>query len=154
MEALLPLAAMRRFIVDNERLDELDPQHVDQEMRAGLDDLLGLEVLHRLDGHLATLAKRADSTKEEAALAERLAAVKASIAEIAALIAAGEASVERLEQEEKRLRLLDEHTEDLRMATEGGSASSARVAFAEASATWPLRVQHWPIVSRTPFRFC
>ena len=33
VEALLPLAAMRRFIVDNERLDELDPQHVDHEMR-------------------------------------------------------------------------------------------------------------------------
>ena len=135
VEALLPLAAMRRFIVDNERLDELDPQHVDQEMRAGLDDLMGLEVLHRLDGHLATLAKRADSTKEEGALAERLAALKASIAEITELITAGEASVERLEQEEKRLRtVLDEQTEDLRMATEGGSASSARVAFAEASA--------------------
>ena len=59
--------------------------------------------------------------RRRGALAERLAALKASIAEILELIAAGEASVERLEQEEKRLRtVLDEQTEDLRMATEGG----------------------------------
>ena len=67
-------------------------------------------------------------------MAERLAALKASIAEITELVAAGEASVERPEQEEAPGTALDEPTEDLRMATEGGSASSARVAFAEASA--------------------
>ena len=135
VEALVPLATMRRFLVDCERLEELDPRHVDQEMRAGLDDILGLEVLHRLRGHLNTLSSRADTSKEEAALATRLTAVRATKRDLAAQLEQGRLNVERLRHDEANLReAVVDHTEHLRMASEGASASSARVAFAEAQA--------------------
>ena len=58
LEAFMPLAVMRRFLVDGERLAELDPRNVDNEMAAGIDDLLGIGVLDRLNHHLNTLRRK------------------------------------------------------------------------------------------------
>jgi DNA sulfur modification protein DndD len=55
LEAFLPISAMRRFLVDGERLSELDTRHVDSALVEGIDDLLGLGTLDRLNRHLNSL---------------------------------------------------------------------------------------------------
>ncbi len=58
IENYLPHAAMRRFLVDGERLSHLDPKKIDDEIVRGIDDATGIGLLHRLKFHL-NLSKRA-----------------------------------------------------------------------------------------------
>ena len=58
IEAFLPHSVMRRFLVDNERLSDLDTRSIDQEMVGGIDDLLGIGTLQRLDRHLNSLQRQ------------------------------------------------------------------------------------------------
>tara|TARA_B100000029_G_scaffold190925_1_gene188782 strand:+ start:26 stop:2023 length:1998 start_codon:yes stop_codon:yes gene_type:complete len=58
IEAFLPHSVMRRFLVDNERLSDLDSRSIDQEMVGGIDDLLGIGTLQRLDYHLNSLQRQ------------------------------------------------------------------------------------------------
>jgi DNA sulfur modification protein DndD len=58
IEAFLPHSVMRRFLVDNERLSELDSRSIDQEMVGGIDDLLGIGTLQRLNHHLTSLQRQ------------------------------------------------------------------------------------------------
>ena len=55
IESFIPHSIMRRFLVDGERLSELDTRLVDQELIKGIDDLLGIGLLDRLDSHLNSL---------------------------------------------------------------------------------------------------
>jgi DNA sulfur modification protein DndD len=55
IESFMPHSIMRRFLVDGERLSELDTRSVDQELIKGIDDLLGIGLLDRLDSHLNSL---------------------------------------------------------------------------------------------------
>jgi len=57
IEAFLPYSIMKRFLVDGERLSELDTRAVDKELINGIDDLLGIGVLQRLSKHLKTLKR-------------------------------------------------------------------------------------------------
>ena len=57
VEALLPRPVTRRFLVDGERLSEFDPRDIDTELIEGLDDLLGIGTLKRLNGHLHTIQR-------------------------------------------------------------------------------------------------
>jgi len=52
IEDYLPHAAMRRFLVDGERLSHLDPKRIDDEIVRGIDDATGIGLLHRLKFHL------------------------------------------------------------------------------------------------------
>ena len=52
IEDYLPHAAMRRFLVDGERLSDLDPKCIDNEIIRGIDDVIGIGLLHRLKHHL------------------------------------------------------------------------------------------------------
>ena len=52
IEDYLPHAAMRRFLVDGERLNDLDPKRIDDEIVRGIDDVIGIGLLHRLKHHL------------------------------------------------------------------------------------------------------
>lgn len=58
IESFLPHSIMRRFLVDGERLNELDTRLVDKELINGIDDLLGIGLLERLDGHLNSLRSK------------------------------------------------------------------------------------------------
>jgi len=55
IEAFLPYSIMKRFLVDGERLSDLDTRFVNQEIVRGIDDLLGIGTLDRLSGHLHKL---------------------------------------------------------------------------------------------------
>ena len=57
IEAFLPHSIMKRFLVDGERLSDLDTRSVDDELIQGIDDLLGIGVLDRLSKHLKTLKR-------------------------------------------------------------------------------------------------
>lgn len=57
IEAFLPYSVMKRFLVDGERLSDLDTRSVDKELIKGIDDLLGIGVLQRLSKHLKTLKR-------------------------------------------------------------------------------------------------
>lgn len=55
IEAFLPYSIMKRFLVDGERLSDLDTRLVNKEIVRGIDDLLGIGTLDRLSGHLNKL---------------------------------------------------------------------------------------------------
>ena len=52
VQDFIPQAAMRKFLVDGERLSELDPRKIDSEIVSGIDDVTGIGLLHRLARHL------------------------------------------------------------------------------------------------------
>jgi DNA sulfur modification protein DndD len=58
IEDYLPHAAMRRFLVDGERLSHLDPRQIDIEIVQGIDDATGIGLLHRLKRHLDSVKKQ------------------------------------------------------------------------------------------------
>ncbi len=58
IEDYLPHAAMRRFLVDGERLSHLDPRRIDIEIVQGIDDATGIGLLHRLNRHLDSVKKQ------------------------------------------------------------------------------------------------
>jgi DNA sulfur modification protein DndD len=55
IEAFLPYSVMKRFLVDGERLSDLDTRLVNREIVEGIDDLLGIGTLDRLLSHLQKL---------------------------------------------------------------------------------------------------
>ena len=57
IEDYLPHAAMRRFLVDGERLSHLDPKRIDREIVRGIDDATGIGLLHRLKRHLNSVKR-------------------------------------------------------------------------------------------------
>lgn len=57
IEDYLPQSAMRKFLVDGERLDDLNPKEIDAELVKGIDDVTGIGLLHRLRRHLNALRK-------------------------------------------------------------------------------------------------
>ena len=57
VEDYLPHAAMRRFLVDGERLNDLDPRTINREIVRGIDDVIGIGLLHRLKRHLNSAKK-------------------------------------------------------------------------------------------------
>ena len=48
----LPPVSMRRFLVDGERLGDLDPNRIDEEIVGGIDDIVGIGLLTRLGKRL------------------------------------------------------------------------------------------------------
>ena len=51
-EDYLPHSAMRRFLVDGERLSHLNPKLLNEEVVSGIDDVIGIGLLNRLDTRL------------------------------------------------------------------------------------------------------
>ncbi len=52
IEDYLPHSAMRRFLVDGERLSHLNPKLLNEEVVSGIDDVIGIGLLNRLDTRL------------------------------------------------------------------------------------------------------
>ena len=57
IEDFLPHAAMSRFLVDGERLSNLDPKKINIDIIRGIDDATGIGLLHRLKKHLNSVRK-------------------------------------------------------------------------------------------------
>jgi len=55
VEAFLPHSVMKRFLVDGERLTDLDTRAVDEALIDGIDDLLGIGIYDRMNKHLHSL---------------------------------------------------------------------------------------------------
>ena len=116
VEALLPLPAMRRFLVDNERLAELEPRRMDEDVRSGLDDVLGLGAAQRLAKHLNALRKQVEKLvipEDEHLLLDELTNLQ-------------DAHTEELEAKEvehaaalHNIRTMEEHAEVLNQAIRG-----------------------------------
>jgi len=58
MEALLPPSIAQRFLVDGEQLGTLDVRQLGEEMKQGLDDVLGQGTVHRLGYHLRNVQRK------------------------------------------------------------------------------------------------
>ena len=52
LEDYLPHSAMRKFLVDGERLSHLNPKLLNDEVVKGIDDVIGIGLLHRIDSRL------------------------------------------------------------------------------------------------------
>ena len=48
IEDYLPLAAVRRSLVDGEKLNDLNPSRIDDEIISGIDDTTGIGLLHKM----------------------------------------------------------------------------------------------------------
>lgn len=57
IEDFIPQAAMRKFLVDGEKLSDLNPKEIDSEIISGIDDVTGIGLLHRLNRHLNNVRK-------------------------------------------------------------------------------------------------
>jgi len=58
IEDYLPHAAMRRFLVDGERLSHLDPKSINDDIINGIDDIIGIGTLHKMNIRLNKAKKR------------------------------------------------------------------------------------------------
>ena len=89
IEDYLPLAAVKRNLVDGERLSDLDPSKIDDEIISGIDDITGIGLLHKISRRLnyvkrKTLQSLAPDDKKEGlnALMELLNEIKKEKAEV------------------------------------------------------------------------
>ncbi len=57
IEDYLPHSAMRRFLVDGERLSHLDPKRIDDEIVRGMDDVIGIGLLHKMRGRILSVRR-------------------------------------------------------------------------------------------------
>ena len=58
IEDYLPTAAVRRNLVDGERLSDLDPRRIDDEIISGIDDITGIGLLHKMSKRLISVRRK------------------------------------------------------------------------------------------------
>ena len=58
IEDYLPSAAVRRNLVDGERLGDLDPMRIDDEIISGIDDITGIGLLHKMSKRLISVRRK------------------------------------------------------------------------------------------------
>ena len=58
IEDYLPSAAVRRNLVDGERLSDLDPRRIDDEIISGIDDITGIGLLHKMSKRLISVRRK------------------------------------------------------------------------------------------------
>ena len=58
LEDYLPHSAMRRFLVDGERLSDLDPKNINDEIVRGIDDVIGIGLLHKMRKRLNSVRRK------------------------------------------------------------------------------------------------
>ena len=57
IEAFIPLAVSQRFLFDGEKLPDLDFSILNEELKSGLDDILGQHAIQQLNKHLNSIMK-------------------------------------------------------------------------------------------------
>ena len=123
IEDYLPHAAMRRFLVDGERLSYLDPRRIDIEIVQGIDDATGIGLLHRLNRHLDSVKKQTLKTlapeEQEKSVSHLLKLLESVIEDRKAAQLALDDCVQKVEDD--GLRIIEIQNDIESMTQDGGS---------------------------------
>ncbi len=156
VEDYLPHSAMRKFLVDGERLSHLNPKLLNDEVVRGIDDVIGIGLLHRIDSRLEYVmrgALKAMAPKDQEDTLERGLEMLNECEEELAI-----ASEERVEQEEREARIaleiseIQDEIESLSMA--GGNENvqlRMRYAVRQSELTSSRKELHQLLMSSLPF---
>ena len=123
IEDYLPHAAMRRFLVDGERLSYLDPRRISIEIVQGIDDATGIGLLHRLKRHLDSVKKQTLKTlapeEQEKSVSHLLKLLESVIEDRKAAQLALDDCVQKVEDD--GLRIIEIQNDIESMTQDGGS---------------------------------
>ena len=156
IEDYLPHAAMRRFLVDGERLSNLDPKRIDREIVRGIDDATGIGLLHKLKRHLESVKRgtlRTLAPKDQAESIERLLEMKQELLESRGV---AEEELEKcstqMESDSRRIVQIQDEIENL--TRDGGSENvQLRMDYAikQSELTSSRREVHQHLMEAIPF---
>ena len=125
IEDYLPLAAVKRNLVDGERLSDLDPSKIDSEIISGIDDITGVGLLHKMSRRLnflkrKTLQSLAPDDKKEGlnALMELLTEIKAEKRQINLVL---KEKIDELESTKEIVIQLQEEIENITRSDGSGN---------------------------------
>ncbi len=125
IEDYLPIAAVKRNLVDGERLSDLDPGKIDSEIISGIDDITGIGLLHKISRRLSFLKRKTlhamapDEDKETIeALMELLNEIKAEKRELNMNL---DEKLEELESTKNNVVRLQEEIENITRSDNAGN---------------------------------
>jgi len=156
IEDYLPYAAMRRFLVDGERLSHLDPKRIDREIVRGIDDATGIGLLHKLKRHLESVRRgtlRTLAPEDQAESIERLLEMKQELLESRG--AAEEDLEKRITQMESDSRRIVEIQDEIENLTRDGGSENVQLrmdyAIKQSELTSSRREVHQHLLETIPF---
>ena len=156
IEDYLPHAAMRRFLVDGERLSNLDPKRIDREIVRGIDDATGIGLLHKLKRHLESVKRgtlRTLAPKDQAESIERLLEMKQELLESRG--ASEEELEKRITQMESDSRRIVEIQDEIENLTRDGGSENVQLrmdyAIKQSELTSSRREVHQHLLETIPF---
>tara|TARA_B100001142_G_scaffold329674_1_gene393865 strand:- start:614 stop:2494 length:1881 start_codon:yes stop_codon:yes gene_type:complete len=125
IEDYLPLAAVKRNLVDGERLSDLDPSKIDSEIISGIDDITGVGLLNKISKRLTFLKRKtlhsmaSDNEKETIeALMELLNEIKAEKKEVNIEL---KEKLKQLESTKKEVTQLQDEIENITRSDNSGN---------------------------------
>ena len=125
IEDYLPLAAVKRNLVDGERLSDLDPSKIDSEIISGIDDITGVGLLNKISKRLTFLKRKtlhsmaSDNEKETIeALMELLNEIKAEKKEVNIQL---KEKLKQLESSKKEVTQLQDEIENITRSDNSGN---------------------------------
>jgi len=156
IEDYLPHAAMRRFLVDGERLSHLDPKRIDREIVRGIDDATGIGLLHKLKKHLESVKRgtlRTLAPEDQAESIERLLEMKQELLESRG--ASEEELEKRITQMESDSRRIVEIQDEIENLTRDGGSENVQLrmdyAIQQSELTSSRREVHQHLMETIPF---
>ena len=156
IEDYLPHAAMRRFLVDGERLSHLDPRQIDIEIVQGIDDATGIGLLHRLKRHLDSVKKQTLKTlapeEQEKSVSHLLKLLESVIEDRKAAQLALDDCVQKVEAD--GLRII-EIQNDIESLTQDGGSENVQLrmdyAICQSKVTSSRQFVHEHLMESLPF---
>jgi DNA sulfur modification protein DndD len=156
IEDYLPHAAMRRFLVDGERLSQLDPRQIDIEIVQGIDDATGIGLLHRLKRHLDSVKKQTLKTlapeEQEKSVSHLLKLLESVIEDRKAAQLALDDCVQKVEAD--GLRII-EIQNDIESLTQDGGSENVQLrmdyAICQSKVTSSRQFVHEHLMESLPF---
>ena len=156
IEDYLPHAAMRRFLVDGERLSHIDPKRINREIVRGIDDATGIGLLHKLKKHLESVKRgtlRTLAPEDQAESIERLLEMKQELLESRRVSEEElEKHISQMESDSRRIVEIQDEIEDL--TRDGGSENvQLRLDYAikQSKLTSSRREVHQHLMEAIPF---
>ena len=156
IEDYLPHAAMRRFLVDGERLSHLDPKRIDREIVRGIDDATGIGLLHKLKRHLESVKRgtlRTLAPEDQAESIERLLEMKQELLESRG--ASEEELEKRITQMESDSHRIVEIQDEIENLTRDGGSENVQLrmdyAIKQSELTSSRREVHQHLMEAIPF---
>jgi len=156
IEDYLPHAAMRRFLVDGERLSDLDPKRIDRDIVRGIDDATGIGLLHKLKRHLESVKRgtlRTLAPEDQAESIERLLEMKQELIESKRV--AEEELEKRISQMDSDSRRIVEIQDEIENLTRDGGSENVQLrmdyAIKQSELTSSRREVHQHLMEAIPF---